>query len=98
MKFEYSGFKLRRAIPEDAKGFIEISHDPDVMLYYGEGDGVCKTGESAAQQIKWCNEEFKRNAGRWIIIEKGRNEYIGDIGFSGFVARHKRAEIGYRLM
>ena len=96
--FEYNYFRLRHAEEKDISGFIKISADWDVMRYYGEGGGVCKTLDDAEKQIDWCRRSFQENAGRWIITEKDKDEYIGDIGFSEFVKQHKRADIGYRLM
>ena len=96
--FEFGTYRLRKAELKDAQGFIQISADWDVMRYYGEGGGVCKTMDDAEKQIAWCHRTFRENAGRWIITEKQNDEYIGDIGYSEFVETHKRAEIGYRLM
>lgn len=96
--FEYNEYSLRKPRIKDADGFIHISKDPEVMKYYGEGDGICRTIGEAEKQVRWCLEQFERNAGRWIIVEKGKDEYIGDVGFYDFHEKHKRAEIGFRLM
>ncbi|MBN1648011.1 MAG: GNAT family N-acetyltransferase [Spirochaetales bacterium] len=98
MSFEYRQYRLRKALSRDTAGFIEISADPEVMRYYGEGDGICRNEQEALGQIAWCNEQFARNAGRWIIVETDRDEYIGDIGFFDYQPKHRRAELGYRLM
>lgn len=95
--FEYKEYKLRKPEKEDTQGFIEISSDWEVMKYYGENDGVCRNIEDANSQISWCIEQFSQNAGRWIIVEKEKNKYIGDIGFFDFDNKHKKVELGYRL-
>lgn len=98
MIFEFDIYRLRKPISEDAEGFIEITKDKEAMKYYGEVGAFFENISDAQKQVDWCNNQFDANAGRWIIYEKGRDEYIGDIGFNDFVEKHKRVELGYRLL
>ncbi|WP_170311585.1 GNAT family N-acetyltransferase [Vallitalea okinawensis] len=97
MDFEYKNYKLRKATKEDANGFVEISNDWNVMRYYGDS-GATKDLIQAEKQVEWCNELFNNNCGRWIIVDKEINEYIGDIGFFDYETAHRKVEIGFRLM
>jgi ribosomal-protein-alanine N-acetyltransferase len=96
MTFEFEQYRLRKPKPEDAMGFFTISQDKEVMEFYG-APRLITTLEDAHRQVEWCLGEFGRNAGRWIITEKERDVYIGDVGFSDFVEPHNRIELGYRL-
>jgi [ribosomal protein S5]-alanine N-acetyltransferase len=97
MTFEFGQFALRKPQPEDANGFIEICSDAEAMKYYGIPGATIRTVEDAKSQIDWCNDLFRRNSGRWIIVERTKDKYIGDIGFHNYVELHSRVEIGYRL-
>lgn len=97
MIFEYENYVLRKPRMGDAEGFLNISQDQEVMRYYGTIGAFFANLEEARQQVEWCQRLFSENAGRWIITEKSQDAYIGDIGFSGFIPEHRRAEIGYRL-
>ena len=98
MNFEYKNYLLRKPKIDDAKGFVAISSDPEVMKYYGDGSGNCKNLDEGKKQVEWAHKEFEKNAGRFIITQKDNDNYIGDIGFHGFIKTHNRAELGYRLM
>jgi ribosomal-protein-alanine N-acetyltransferase len=98
MTFEYAGFGLRKPTPRDVEGFIKICSDAEVMKYYGTGSGASiRTMEDAEKEIEWCNRQFMENAGRWVIAERSKDRYIGDIGFHNFIKPHNRVEIGYKL-
>jgi [ribosomal protein S5]-alanine N-acetyltransferase len=98
VNIDLGDFVLRKPKDSDADGFIRICSDKDAMRYYGIAGSDIKTPEDAQDQIDWCNSLFEKNAGRWIITEKGRDEYIGDIGFFNFDQSSSKAEIGFRLM
>lgn len=96
MEFESQDYILRKPELNDANGFIDICNDSEVMKYYGTS-GIVKTLDDAKKQIEWCYEQFSNNAGRWIITQKSKNIYIGDIGFFNFIQIHNKVEIGYKL-
>lgn len=97
MTFEFEHYVLRKPRDDDAQGFFDIAQDPEAMQFYGEVGAGFTTLEEAHQQVVWCQQQFAAHAGKWIITEKGQDTYIGDIGFSDFVERHNRVELGYRL-
>lgn len=93
----YKNYILRKAELRDAKALYYISHDDDVMKYYGKSGSYYKSIEDAEKAIDWMNQLFEKNGARWIIAEKNKNTYIGDIGVFGFDEINKRVEIGYKL-
>ncbi|MBF9017982.1 MULTISPECIES: GNAT family N-acetyltransferase [unclassified Oceanispirochaeta] len=95
--FEYLNYKLRKPQNKDAAKLISISNDNETMEFYGSSGSYIKTEEEALKEISWMTESFSDNAGRWIIVEKESDEYIGDIGFFNYSKTHKRIEIGYKL-
>jgi len=98
VNIDLGGFVLRKPKDDDVHGFIRICSDRDAMRYYGIPGSDIKTPEAAQEQIDWCNSQFEKNAGRWIITEKESDEYVGDIGFFNFDATSSKAEIGFRLV
>jgi [ribosomal protein S5]-alanine N-acetyltransferase len=97
IRMKYKNYILRKAKLNDAKALYDISHDDDVMKYYGESGSYFKSIEDAEKEINWMNHLFENNGARWIIAEKDTNTYIGDIGLFGFDEKNKRVEIGYKL-
>lgn len=89
---------LRAPEDRDAQGFIDICSEPETMRYYGTAGADIRTHDDAIAQIRWCQDLFAHNEGRWIIAERESDEYIGDIGFHNVSTEHRKAEIGYRLM
>ncbi len=66
------------------------------MLYFGTGP--LATRAEALEQIREFREDASSGEGiRWIITERGRDEYVGDVGFFDFAPDHARAEIGFLL-
>jgi ribosomal-protein-alanine N-acetyltransferase len=96
-EFTYKDYKLRKAIMTDAAALYEITHDKAVMEYHGESGAWLENIEAAEAELKWGLNLFADNAGRWIIVNKVDNVYIGDIGFFGFSPKHKKVELGYKL-
>jgi [ribosomal protein S5]-alanine N-acetyltransferase len=97
MEFTYDKFYLRKAVDEDAKDLYAICMDEAVMAYYGEAGFDVSSFDDVYKEIAWFNEQFEKNAGRWVISVKGEDAYVGDIGFFNFVKEHNRVEIGYKL-
>jgi RimJ/RimL family protein N-acetyltransferase len=90
MTIEYNDYKLREPIIEDAKGLIEITNDREAMKYYGTSGAYLKTENEALSEINWMKQQCSKHAGRWIITEKGKNQYIGDIGFHNYDKNHNK--------
>ncbi|KAB8140346.1 GNAT family N-acetyltransferase [Chloroflexia bacterium SDU3-3] len=98
MNIHVDTITLRAPEDRDAQGFIAICSEAETMRYYGAAGANIRTHDDAIRQIRWCQDLFANNAGRWIITEREDDSYIGDIGFHSFSAEHHKAEIGYRLM
>jgi len=87
---------LRQFQEKDAKRLLAITQDEEVMRYYGMEPFASE--KESLEEINWFNDQFEKMKGiRWVITLKPQDEYIGDIGF-GYVARHARADLGYKLM
>jgi ribosomal-protein-alanine N-acetyltransferase len=87
---------LRQARQADAPTFLKVAQDDAVMRYYGMEPFT--TEAQAVSEIEWQRRVFADGTGiRWVITERGRDLYIGDLGYSEVKARHRRAEIGYKL-
>ncbi len=97
MKLEYKNYKLRKPENRDANGLVEITHDKEAMKYYGTLSAFFENEKDALKEINWMTEQFLNNAGRWIIIDKQNDLYIGDIGIHNYNKDHKKVEIGYKL-
>lgn len=97
MNFEFDKYKLRKPKVSDVQDFINITNDKEVMKYYGSRGSFIKTINEAKKEIDWGIKQFSKNAGKWIITEKNKDQYIGDIGFFDFIENHKRVELGYKL-
>jgi ribosomal-protein-alanine N-acetyltransferase len=87
---------LRQARQGDAPAFLKVAQDDAVMRYYGVEPFASL--EQALSEIEWQHRTFAEGTGiRWVIVERDRDEYIGDLGYFAVKARHKRAEVGFKL-
>jgi ribosomal-protein-alanine N-acetyltransferase len=87
---------LRQARQADVRAFLGTAQDEAVMRYYGVEP--YKTEQQAIDEIEWQHRIFAEGTGiRWVVTERERNLYIGDVGYSDVKARHKRAEVGFKL-
>lgn len=87
---------LRRPLQRDATALMVATRDEAVMQYYGMVAFGSKA--EALEEIAWFNRIFTQAEGiRWVITEKSRGTYIGDIGFHNYVKAHSRAEVGFKL-
>ncbi len=88
--------KLRQPKDKDRERLYLLSRNEDVMRYYGMEP--FKLEREAVEEIHGFNRLFIESRGiRWVITEKDRDEYIGDIGYHNFLEKHARAEIGFKL-
>jgi [ribosomal protein S5]-alanine N-acetyltransferase len=89
-------FTLRRAFPSDVKALIDLTHDEEVMRYYGMAP--YETQEEALDELNWFNGLFDDAKGiRWIIADRLTGSYIGDVGLFNYIPDHARAELGLKL-
>jgi ribosomal-protein-alanine N-acetyltransferase len=80
----------------DAIELMRTTNDADVMRYYGmEPYREIKEAEA---EIEWFLGLFREGSGgRWVIADKVRDAYIGDVGIGPLNRRHNRIEIGFKL-
>jgi ribosomal-protein-alanine N-acetyltransferase len=92
---------LRQIILEDDKGIFELDSDPAVHRYLG--NAPITTIEEARTVIQFIQQQYINNGiGRWAIIEKKTNLFIGWAGLK-LVKEITNAhvdyyDIGYRLI
>lgn len=92
---------IREAETTDCDGFFELDSNPKVHTYLG--NQPIKTKEEASQMIaKLKNRYIENGIGRWVMIEKETNSFVGWTGFSimkeninGHINHH---DLGYRLV
>jgi ribosomal-protein-alanine N-acetyltransferase len=87
---------LREPRRSDAERLLAAWRDEETMLYFGTEP--LGTRREAMEEIRAFREQASSGEGiRWIITERERDEYVGDIGFFDFASDHARAEIGFLL-
>ncbi|MBS1774538.1 MAG: GNAT family N-acetyltransferase [Bacteroidetes bacterium] len=91
---------IRELLPEDEKGMFEMDSDPEVHRYLGG-----KYSTSIDQERAYINnvrqQYIDNGIGRWAMIEKSTNEFVGWTGFKllhGPINNHSNFhDFGYRL-
>lgn len=92
---------LREILPTDVDGLFELDADPEVHRYLGNKPVTDKN--QIVDVIKFIRQQYIDNGiGRWAIIDKKTNEFIGWTGLK-FVTEitnnHKNYyDLGYRLI
>ena len=92
---------LRELLPEDAKGMFELDSDKKVHRYLG-GNPVNSINQSIAD-IKFIRKQhLDTGIGRWAVIEKSTNTFIGWAGLkliTNEVNNHiNYHDVGYRFI
>ena len=92
---------LREMLPEDEKGMFELDSDPEVHRYLG--NNPVKSIDQVRNIINSVRLQYKENGiGRWAVIEKASNEFIGWTGLRLIkeeINHHKDFyDVGYRLI
>lgn len=84
---------LREFETEDAEKFYALNSDPEVIRY--TGDTSFRTVDQARNFLADYKDYQKNGYGRWAVVEKSRQEFIGWCGLKlneeGFV------DIGFRF-
>ncbi|MEI8053593.1 MAG: GNAT family N-acetyltransferase [Bacteroidota bacterium] len=94
-------FILRDLIETDVDGFYELDSDPEVHRYLGNEPVTDK--QKLIDVIKYVHQQYIDNGiGRWAIIDKATNEFIGWTGLK-LVKEHinnqtNYYDLGYRLI
>lgn len=86
---------------DDAEAMYELDSDPEVHKYLG--NTPINSIEQAAERIQVFRRQYAEDGiGRWAIIEKSSNEFIGWTGFK--LVREERNnltdfyDLGFRLL
>jgi ribosomal-protein-alanine N-acetyltransferase len=70
---------IREVCEEDENGMFELDSDPEVHKYLG--NKPITTMEEARAIIQFLRRQYHENGiGRWAVIEKGSNNFIGWTG------------------
>ncbi|MBA3683132.1 MAG: GNAT family N-acetyltransferase [Bacteroidetes bacterium] len=91
---------LREILPEDEATMFEMDSDPEVHKYLGN-DPV-KDMERIRNAIQFIRKQYSENGiGRWAVIKKDTNEFIGWCGLKYFtetINNHIHIyDLGYRF-
>ncbi|HEY2493802.1 MAG TPA: GNAT family N-acetyltransferase [Paenibacillus sp.] len=87
---------LREITNQDAEGIFACFSNDEVTRYYGQNN--LENIEQAKQVIAFFAKNYEEKRGiRWGIEVKGTEGIIGTIGFNAWMAKHRRAELGYEI-
>lgn len=87
---------LREPRRRDASFLLSAWSHEETMLYFG-AEPLSTRAEALGQIRGFCEDASSGEGIRWIITERGCDEYVGDIGFFDYAPDHARAEIGFLL-
>lgn len=92
---------LREILPTDVDGMFELHSDPEVHRFLG--NKVVTSKEQTIAIINFVRQQYiDLGIGRWAIIEKNTNNFIGWTGLEFVTERinnHKNYyDLGYRLI
>jgi len=92
---------LREILPSDIDSMFELDADPDVHRYLGNKPVTTK--DQVAEVINFIRQQYIDNGiGRWAIIDKKTNEFVGWSGLkfvTDLTNNHKQYyDLGYRLI
>jgi RimJ/RimL family protein N-acetyltransferase len=93
--FETPRLILRRMTIDDSPLILQLNSDPDVVKYVHE---QVLTEEEQARKIitEIILPQYENNLGRWAMITKAGNEFIGWCGLK-YRADRDEIDLGYRL-
>ena len=97
---ETERFIIRELLPDDLEGMFELDSDPEVHRYLGNKPVTDKN--KSAETIAFVRQQYEDyGIGRWAIIDKETNDFIGWTGLK-FVTeatnKHRNYyDLGYRL-
>ncbi|MEO6301798.1 MAG: GNAT family N-acetyltransferase [Bacteroidia bacterium] len=103
MKFiiETERLILREILPSDEDGLFKLDSDPEVHRYFG--NKPVENKDQVKEVIQFIRGQYVTNGiGRWAVIEKGSNNFIGWCGLklhTETVNDHIHFyDLGYRLI
>ncbi|MCY1635254.1 GNAT family N-acetyltransferase [Marinifilum sp. D737] len=84
---------LREFILEDAQSMFDLNSDPEVIKY--TGDPPFESVEQAKAFLQNYDDYKKNGFGRWAMISKADNEFIGWCGLK--LNEEKFIDLGFRV-
>lgn len=92
---------LRELLLTDVEGMFELDSDPEVHRYLG--NTPVTTREQSAEAIQFIRQQYLDNGiGRWAIIDKATNAFIGWTGLKWVTTLTNNHihyyDLGYRLI
>lgn len=98
---ETERFRIRELELTDVDGMYKLDSNPNVHKYLG--NNPIKTKDEALKMIEFIRKQYIDNGiGRWAIIDKKTNEFIGWTGMKWITeetnGRKNFYDIGYRLI
>ena len=85
---------LRRMTIEDAENIYLLNLDPEVIQY--TGDDAFESIESAEKFLSSYNHYSKYDFGRWAVIEKSNDAFLGWCGLK-YTPETDEYDIGFRF-
>ena len=85
---------LREMTPDDARNAYSLNSDPDVIKY--TGDAAFETVEEARQFLKQYDHFRKYGFGRWGVMDKTTDEFLGWCGLK-YTPELNEYDIGFRF-
>lgn len=89
-RLEHRAFK-----PEDAKAFLAINSDPEVLRH--TGDSILSSVSEATTFIRNYPDFDDPGFGRWACILRAKNEIVGPCGLK-FLPEIGEVDVGYRFL
>jgi [ribosomal protein S5]-alanine N-acetyltransferase len=93
-------FILREILETDVEGMYALDSDPEVHKYLG--NNPIASMDAALATIQHVRKQYKENGiGRWAIIDKASNEFVGWAGLKyeqNLRTNFNYYDIGYRLL
>lgn len=91
---------LRELLPEDAADMFEMDSDPEVHIFLG--NQPVQSIEQSKADIEFIRKQYIENGiGRWAVIEKASNSFIGWAGLKLMKETHNNHsnyyDLGYRF-
>lgn len=84
---------LRELLPEDAAGMFEMDGDPEVHIFLG--NKPVQSIEQSKADIEFIRKQYIDNGiGRWAVIEKESNNFIGWAGLK-FIKETTNKHVNY---
>jgi len=86
-------FYLREKLPSDARDMFLLNADPEILKYTGD---IPFKDEAAAEAFIRNYDHFRKHGfGRWVIVDKKTNAYLGWCGLKQHA--DGMVDLGYRI-